>query len=511
MRFRNGMRDDQRRAMFANMRNCRFAEKSKNEYTYDENGPIMGSSYKIETGKEPDDFTVSASYKTVQPEEIDVSEVPQVKLKNDAPTVEMGGRTREAKAKPPEKLSYKKDEGTEFDFKTAPYEAPFILGEYVEYVPEPELVKKKGFWERISEPITIPIDIVGESFGKTLREEGTAELQRIGSGAARGIVTGPRRIVQGTKDVAVSAVKGAAKAAPDVIRPGAEAFGTVAGRAVSDVIAVGADIMEAPNREFWTPPGVQPVWTGTAFKYERVPRYPMEPFAVSKSMGLGMPPGMDLRIGQAALIPTLEAAKLWGGEQFVSKERGYGGADVKYTSKDFGMMGEMPPLFQNIPTPDFWKTSSGGSMNWLIPPREIERGTGAKIPPRQTRQLLIPRTVSVVGGLPSIAPSISMPESKPVIPLKNIYTKVPPKEFPSYPRKMKLIDKPITMGRVPRSVMGALGEQQRYESAVSEGGASSPEAIHIQAKMQSKADYAARHTEPGTPGRYLLESSGLLS
>lgn len=490
------MRDDVRKAMFANMRNIKFANKPMSLEISDSGG----ISYDIQTSGKPSEEPRSRivrkdSYVAEGPS------APLIRVK-EVPNIEY-----DKSVTGPDKIRMKKGV-IEQDFEV-PYEAPIILGEYVETAPEQELVKGPGLIERVTEPITTPIDIAAESFGKTFREKGREELERIGSGVAEDIITGPRRIVKGTATVISAGAKGAFKAAPDILAPGAEAFGTTAGRGVADVISGVTDIMQAPNREFWTPPGYQPVWTGTAYQYQRVPRFPIEPFAVSKSLGVSMPPGMDLRVKEAALLPTLEAAKMWGGEQFITKERGYGGADTRYTSKDVGVTGQAPPIFPRVQIPDFYKVGSDKSMNWLIMPKDSERVIGRKVPPRQTQRLLVPNIIQ--GSMVSQAAAPVVKESKTIMPSKITLTKEPLKNYPTYPRKSKSIEKPISMGSIPRSVTGALNEQRRYESVVGEQGVSSPEAVQIQAKMQSRADYAARHTEPGSPGRYLLEKSGLSS
>jgi len=528
---RFGMRDDQRRAMFAKMHSGDL--KSRVEAI---NGPAsppggsgnpsisddgsFGYSFtapgNVPPGVEPKTLEYRSSFKVDDvPADNIVGESTQDKIKYDIPDIEAGGRVFKTKTKLPEKEFYIKGEGVNTDFKSLPYDVDrrFILQEEFE-VPESESVfKKKSFLERFTNPITGAFDATIGEYGRGFGEEFTKQMESAGRRAGAYTATAPKRFVEGSAKYIGEGVRGGLQHAPEYLAPGVEAGATIAGRAVADVIAVGADVMQAPNREFWTPPGVQPVWTGTSYEYKRVPRYPMEPWAVSRGMGIGMPPDVEPRVKGQEMLPTLEAARFFGGEQFVSKERGYGGADTRYTSKEVGMSGEMPVLFPRVQMPDFFRYGSERSMNWLIPPQEVIRPIGSKVAPRRAEMLMVPRLTS--GGssmqqMPVVRSGGPVYTSTTATLFPKLEINKPPKEFKSLPDATKY-PKPLDMGAVPRSVKMAIRDKQRYDVVSGLDGSSSPEAVNLQARMQSKADYASRHTEPGTPGRYVLEQSGLVS
>jgi hypothetical protein len=531
------MRDDQRRAMFAKM--GRESDMKKRVEAI--NGPppsppgpdvsikmpggssssddgSFGYSFtvpgNVPPGAEPKELHVGYRMKADDPivETVMIGQESLGQMKYDSPEFNVGDRILKAKSKLPEKEVYIRGEGVSTDFKSLPYDVDrrFILQEEFE-IPEPESVfRKKGFVERVTGPITGALDATVGEYGRGFSEEFTKQMEGAGRRAGAYTATAPRRFVEGSARYVGEGVKSGLQHAPEYLAPGVEAGATIAGRAVADVIAVGADVMQAPNREFWMPPGIQPVWTGTSYEYKRVPRYPMEPWAVSRGMGIGMPPDVEPRVKGQEMLPTLEAAKFFGGDQFISKERGYGGADTRYTSKEVGMVGQMPVLFPRVQTPDFFRYGYDRSMNWLIPPTEAVRPVGTKVPPRRTEMLMVPRSVSG-GGLPSqqmLPTRASSPVTATLFP--KLEVNKPPKEFKSLPDATKF-PKPLDMGAMPRSVKMAVRDKQRYDVISGMDGSSSPEAVKLQARMQSKADYASRHTEPGTPGRYVLEQSGLVS
>ena len=491
---RYGVRDDVRKAMFANMNRIKFAESP---------GPqvVDSTSFTVETkGSE------KPRPRIVRDDTINVEEGPQRFVVTDQiPNVEFkksetnfGGEKVTFDSKP-EKIRFKGG-GTEQTYKTDYEEQPFIFTDYTEESPEEE--KKSAF----DEYIRSKSDTFKKSFKETLDKDIEDEAKKAGEYFGGR----PKAIYEGVKSAPGKLAEEIGKDYK-IIRPavthGAYRLGTAAGEMFVDasgrVVPSISELMNEGKSEFWQPPGYQPVWTGKEYKYQLVNRFPMEPFAPSRSMGIGMPPGVVPSVSNITLLPTLEAAKMFN-EQYINRERGYGGADLRYTSKDVGITGEPPILFPRQPVPNFWMVGQKESMNWLMPPTEVRRGIGTKVPPRQTQKLLVPR---ISGTVVSTTPVVK--EQKSNVSSNVKYTQLMPKHSLLMPGEGH-VKKPTSLN-IPRSVSGALSEQRRYETVVGEQGPSSPEAVNIQAKMQSKADYALRHTEPGSPGRYMLEKSGLSS
>jgi hypothetical protein len=81
-----------------------------------------------------------------------------------------------------------------------------------------------------------------------------------------------------------------------VAAPAAAAFGATAGTGVTEALRETGDLITAPKREFYMPPGFQRVWTGEGDNYKMtyVGTPQMTPTHVNVSAGLGMPVGVEM-------------------------------------------------------------------------------------------------------------------------------------------------------------------------------------------------------------------------
>jgi len=370
--------------------------------------------------------------------------------------------------------------------------------------------------------------LVRRGFGEGLAVEEQKLGQEIGRDVIRTpIAAGERAIELGKEAVmfpgkAIARTGRAAKGVVETWGPplaydlakGAEAFGTTAGVGITKGLAEIGDIMDLPKREFWTPPGYQPVWTGSSFETQRVPRYVMEPWAYSSSMGTGMPPGVQPTVAE---IPTpIQARRLWGPTAVVQPDRGYGGADVEYDTRKMGGGESYKPMVDvpRIQMPNFFLVDPT-IPKWIIPPADMGSGkpVARSAVPMQRAGVGVPRMgMGVTVASPEQrARSVQMLESAPSSPLK-MYKPLPVKPvaksiFAGYSTTKEGMLKPKSY--ISRSLGRVLSDKSRLDSLRSVGGVDAPEVRKLEAKVQSEADYVSRHVSPGSYGEVVLKESGL--
>ena len=341
------------------------------------------------------------------------------------------------------------------------------------------------------------------------------ELGALPVRVAKDVVMSPGRAVTGAAGLAKGGLGYIGKVGTTVAAPAALAFGEAAGVGVSKIIGEGYDLIEGPQKEFWVPPGYQKVWNGTSYEYKPVARYPMEPWYVNKSMGVGMPPGLQPRYEQQLTMPVSDARYV--GNQFIPKEKGYGGADTSYDTRFLGGIPaeELPPSFKTpkIIVPDYYHM--GGAMSWIIPPKELIYAK--KVQPRVApvaRPTYLPAVSGVVAAsvpVPVRGYAAKLAEPVPSLDEMRLPTKLTPSKIPKAREEaLKSDARPQKLKSISRSVYGAMKGAEDYESVVERSGKESPEAVKAQARLQTKLDYAVRKNEPGTFGRYALEQKGLV-
>ena len=363
----------------------------------------------------------------------------------------------------------------------------------------------------------IDIDIDKEKYPETfmgqlrkgLHEQKLAEAKGLGTALVRDIPRMPAEAVKGAGRLAYKEYLMARQVGTEALAPAAEAFGRTAGVGVTEALRGVRDIIEEPQREFHVPPGWQKTWTGSEYVYRPVPTYPLEPWAVSKALGVGMPPGVDVRVQGQSAVPVRDVSRYWGPTGVVAPERGYGGVDYLWGVRDIEPQGFKPLLdMPKMPAVDIsvprWVT-----MPWLIPPDEVLYGIQST-PRAAVRQPMV-RGVSRAGGVAQAqVPVRNIVPSKPQI-YDYSSAKVKPSasaRIPAIPRlpsaaasaKMQTIKLPKTVSRVI--------EESEGLKDVSKGTA---EYAGKEAKLQSGIDYAERHNLPGSMGRYAMEQYGLVS
>lgn len=313
------------------------------------------------------------------------------------------------------------------------------------------------------------------------------EVARTPSRVVRGGIDVGKRVVGGTVNIITN--EGLVRA----IEPAA----ATAGAAVSGLIGETRDIFNLPKQEFWTPPGYQRVWTGERYAVLPVDRYPMEPWAVTKGMGIGMPPGVKPSSPQEVALMAADVYTPWGG--VVPKE---------YV--------ESPRDMWEVPKIAVPKISMPQTMMWIVPPAEVLYGVQQQAPGRTVVQT---QGRTMVQGRPVIVrPRVAVPAQRSVtkttvqvtqpqakIPSRIVYPAV--RSMPKLPRLPTITAKRKTTGvTIPSSVTRVISERQKLENLKSSPGYNEPAIRKTEASLQSKTDYALRHNEPGTVGRYMLEA-----
>jgi len=321
-----------------------------------------------------------------------------------------------------------------------------------------------------------------------------------------GAVSGAGRLAEREFNLGVAVGGGA-------LARGAEAFGTTAGVGVTEAIRGVGDIIEGPQQEFHIPPGYQKIWDGSKYVVRPQPQYPMEPWAVSKSFGVGMPPGVEPRVQGQSAVPVRDVSRIWGPAAVVAQERGYGGVDYLWGVKDIEQQG-FKPMFDvpKMPTPDYMRVGREKQHMWVIPPAEVLYGVQAQPQPKSPYRGTVQRTSYVSS---SGVPSMMQRTQGAIVPSNEMLTdgkirtatlnKIP--LLPRFPSdKAKIV--PIKM---PKTVSRVISDSERLNEISNISGVGSPEYVKQEAKVQSGLDYATRHNLPGSQGRTALEGYGLIS
>jgi hypothetical protein len=323
---------------------------------------------------------------------------------------------------------------------------------------------------------------------------------------AGGAVAGAGRLAEREFNLGVAVGGGA-------LTKGAEAFGATAGTGVTESLRGVRDIIEGPQQEFHIPPGYQKIWTGSEYVVRPQARNPIEPWAVSKALGVGMPPGVAPSFQGQSAIPVRDTARLWGPASVVSPERGYGGVDYLWGVRDIEPQG-FKPMF-DVPKsamPDYNRIGKGNQYMWVIPPAEIIYGATAKKQQNVPYRGVVQRTSYVS---PATSPSIMQRMQGGVVPSNEVLVEgkvktTAPTRMPMLPRLPSATAKAQPL-KVPRSVANVISGSEKLNDIASTSGIGSPEYVKQEAKVQSNLDYATRHNSPGSVGRTALEGYGLVS
>jgi len=319
--------------------------------------------------------------------------------------------------------------------------------------------------------------------------------------AVKGVVTFPGKVVSKTGRFLGDEYYNITRSGRDILAPAALAFGTTAGRGVSGIIAETGDIIEAPKREFWTPPGMQKVWTGSKYETRQVLRPPLEPWSFNRAMGLQQPMGVSPAVsgvmpvsasdvslyGAGSRSPNLWGRSdlpVWGGMEMVS--------GTSYVPK--------------IAVPDFYNFGKERVPKWIVPPNELVYGVkkqearspirGGLTSSRSSPSISVGRTE---GNVPSYDRGESVQASK-MIPQK-IAAKLP----------MQRPTKDVKQLRAPyvsSNVMRVEGSKRKFDELSDVYGSSSPEAKRQEAVLQSQYDYARDRAEPGSYNEFRLMDMG---
>lgn len=323
---------------------------------------------------------------------------------------------------------------------------------------------------------------------------------------AGGAISGAGRLAEREFNLGVAVGGGA-------LARGTEAFGASAGVGVTEAIRGVGDIIEGPQQEFHIPPGYQKIWDGSKYVVRPQPQYPMEPWAVSKSFGVGMPPGVEPRVQGQSAVPVRDVSRIWGPAAVVAQERGYGGVDYLWGVKDIEQQG-FKPMFDvpKMPTPDYMRVGREKQHMWVIPPAEVLYGVQVQPQPKSPYRGTVQRTSYVSS---SGVPSMMQRTQGAIVPSNEMLTdgkirtatlnKIP--LLPRFPSdKAKIV--PIKM---PKTVSRVISDSERLNEISNISGVGSPEYVKQEAKVQSGLDYATRHNLPGSQGRTALEGYGLVS
>lgn len=340
-------------------------------------------------------------------------------------------------------------------------------------------------------------------YGKRGFAEGAAkELGREAAGIGSGLVSlpgkavmFPGRVVAETGRAAGGVVRGAGRTAEYVLAPGALAFGLTAGQGVTDIIAEAGDIIEAPKREFWMPPGTQKVWTGSKYETRQVLRPPLEPWAFNRLLGVQQPMGVSPTVSgvvpphaaDVSIYGAQRAQQLWGRDDIPV----WGGLEMAAGTTSV----------PRVPMPDFFRMGTETIPKWIIPPmkREGERRSVSRSMP-QLRGSPSIVAAKQTGSVPS--GSSDFREVSKISPT-DIVSKLPVQRF------QKDI-KPIRSPAISRNVSRVERSKAEFDDLSSALGASHPETKRAEAKMQSQADYALRHVDPGSYSELKLIETGLV-
>jgi hypothetical protein len=350
---------------------------------------------------------------------------------------------------------------------------------------------------------------------------GVSSLPGEATSFVKEVAYAPARVVRG----GISLGKHAALRGVDLLEQGAisrgiEAGAATAGAAISGVIGETRDIISLPKQEFWMPPGYQKVWNGEKYVISPIPRHPMEPWAVTRGMGIGMPQGIVPSSPQQVTLMAGETASPWGG--VVPKE---------YT--------EVPRDLWEVPKFVPPKMEMPKSVGWLIPPPEVIYGAQQKprgrvqmqarpdVQQQKSGRMQVQTRPDIqqqrsgrmqVHTIPAISQrGVSAPIQRPisrslqlvqpqrVIPSKVVYPSI--RKIPTLPKIPIITAKSKSVGaRIPSSVGRVISEKHKLDELRATPGYNEPAIRKTEASFQSKMDYALRHNEPGTFGRYVLEA-----
>ena len=311
------------------------------------------------------------------------------------------------------------------------------------------------------------------------------------------------------------------------LAPGAEAFGRTAGTGVSDLIGETKDLITGPQKEFWMPPGTQKFWTGSKYETRQVMRPPMEPWAYNKSLGMQMPMGVMptvLGVMPAAASET----PIYGGARGTSI---FGKDDVSIFGKL--EMAAGTTFVPKVNMPNFFEIPREVTQSWVMPPSEpaarqrsqsaytggggfqgASSGTSSQSAyggyggGQRSSQTTAQRS-AVTSGIYPVTSTIVDPIISPSM-----------REFNQGQRASRMISKlPVERAKkniVPTRMPGISSNVSRvenskgvYDDMASSLGMDNPQVRAAEARMQSQADYASRHVEPGSYSESRLRDTGL--
>jgi hypothetical protein len=208
--------------------------------------------------------------------------------------------------------------------------------------------------------------------------------------------------------------------------------------------------------------------------------------------------------------------------------------------------GVVPKEYTEVPR-DLWevpkfvppKMEMPKSVGWLIPPPEVIYGAQQKprgrvqmqarpdVQQQKSGRMQVQTRPDIqqqrsgrmqVHTIPAISQrGVSAPIQRPisrslqlvqpqrVIPSKVVYPSI--RKIPTLPKIPIITAKSKSVGaRIPSSVGRVISEKHKLDELRATPGYNEPAIRKTEASFQSKMDYALRHNEPGTFGRYVLEA-----
>ena len=327
---------EQQKAMFAHMMNnkyvpiSRFAEEPKNPDIVAEQKTIETKSavsksdsvppieYKFEEKSKINEKVPEESFTGSIPVNGGSEEKPITPVNEKVPeesftgSIPVNGGSEEKPITPEElrKLEDIKSKSDEFQKKFEARKKSYwqkAKDEFKDYTSKVDLRKD------ISEGVEAGIIAGSKKIGSDLAQE--AENVVIGTykgvkgvalfpfKTAKGIVMLPYNTAKYGKEQLERGASLAGKAAKRVVAgglmvaaPAAAAFGSTAGTGVTEALRETGDLISAPKREFYMPPGYQRVWTGEGdnFKMVQIDTPQLNPVFINPNMGLAMPAGVSM-------------------------------------------------------------------------------------------------------------------------------------------------------------------------------------------------------------------------